>query len=324
MTYITFQCHVKEEHLAVFHALASEYHANPARFLDDHKRRLNASQEAAKAQTESPNVGLYKFIIENCTCGKCYNGLARPDRVPWRAEVGPSKNHRKYHITFLNAKHGMFMTSTVCDINDKVNPESPPEGWIYQEENLSLNKEKAKLMKIKAELEEKRLNVEIAEKAAKAEVEKQMFLETQRVNRKREELEDLKRKAVSSALDEIDELEHIGQSKEIIERKTTNVRKGIVRTDVVRKSDKIKAIAPPKPVVAKKEKPKYKSVTLVHPNTKNIWIIPATFQRWYSNTHPQYDGDSDASVIRNTCNYWANLTREQKESWKSLTNAPER
>jgi hypothetical protein len=305
--------------------LASQYHANPAKFLDDNKRRQNESQDAKQSEPGSPTQSLYKLIIENCSCGKCYDILARPDRVPWRAKIEPTKSFRKHHVTFLNAKHGGYNPQSYCAINDAVNPESPPHGWIYQEENLSLNKEKARLMKIKAELEEKRLNVEIAEKAAKAEVEKQTFLETQRLNRKREELEDLKRKAVSNALEEIDTLEHQGQDSKIIERKTTNVRKGIVRTDVVRKFNAPKAIKPsPKQVVAREEKPKYKSTSVVHPDNGNIWKVPLTFKSWYENTHPVYCGMNTEDLTRNMCIYWAKLTREQKESWKSLTQTPDR
>merc|ERR1712007_195512 len=60
-------------------------------------------------EKHSKITSLFKAVIENCTCGTCYENFARPDTIPWR---------KLKDRTYFNARHGSVIIPETCEFNN--------------------------------------------------------------------------------------------------------------------------------------------------------------------------------------------------------------
>jgi hypothetical protein len=78
------------------------------------------------------SVSFYTLITDHCTCGRCYNALARTDRVPWK--WCPTAKR------FFNSKHGAYKPSTHCKISAH---KQVTRGWLFESVPYTLKEAKA-------------------------------------------------------------------------------------------------------------------------------------------------------------------------------------
>lgn len=147
--------HVKEEDLAGWHRVASLYYTEGSSILD----RLESQQEATLIVTDKgleKVPSLYEQITTHCTCGSCWGGLARSDRVQWN----PLRKHTGT-IGWVNSKHGKYCVPTSCALFT----EKLISGYIYEptpskKELTNLNRARTEQALKEIELQEKRDNYE--------------------------------------------------------------------------------------------------------------------------------------------------------------------
>lgn len=109
---------VPNEDLGLIYGLFSLYYSDRVKFVNHFNLLLNSSEEkslnsseprSAENSTEAPTKPrtLHYTIINECTCGKCYNLFARNDRVPWR---------RLQENQFVNPRHGIINIEPTCPV----------------------------------------------------------------------------------------------------------------------------------------------------------------------------------------------------------------
>jgi len=130
---------IEDDHISEWYALAAQYHKNRSTFFK--KRNGNEESEENTIKSGEPikqEKTMFEHIVDNCTCGVCYQAIARPDRVPWRSESGK----------YINVKHGVYTPPAHC--------RAPlhPYGYIYEKKagrqegpNSNLRKEPAERWK---------------------------------------------------------------------------------------------------------------------------------------------------------------------------------
>jgi hypothetical protein len=114
---------VQEEDIGLFYTLLGQYHQDPARFRVEANKlvkgndesapraieRFSGKSQEASAGTADENINLYAYVTKNCSCGQCYNALARQDRVPWKSTADSN--------IFSNAKHGKVTIPMSCGVS---------------------------------------------------------------------------------------------------------------------------------------------------------------------------------------------------------------
>jgi len=113
MTTITLN--IDENDLSLWYQLAAEYHKDRKKFFE--KRQGNEEREENSIKSADPvkEETLYECITRSCTCGECYQALARADRIPWRSIDG----------NYVNSKHGIYTPPKHCTAP------MHPRGYIY-------------------------------------------------------------------------------------------------------------------------------------------------------------------------------------------------
>jgi len=157
--HIPFTSHVSADHLQHWHKLASIYHSDPQRFINisnsvinsyegspqsDHDSatsNLSGPNTSVSQQLDTTNTDLYKHILENCSCGECYNIFEKPDRIPWRLDTTKYSTDSEYprkriYHHYVNAKHGKQAIFIDCKCAIKISRDSydqppPMRGYIY-------------------------------------------------------------------------------------------------------------------------------------------------------------------------------------------------
>merc|ERR1712072_258034 len=143
--------HVKEEDLAAWHRLASRYHSEGSSILalleePTAKPGSGLLEDPVKAPS------LYEQISQGCSCGSCWHGLARSDRVQWNPLLTI-----KGTPGWVNSKHGKFYIPKDCALYT----EKLISGYIFEptpskKELTNLNRARTEHSLREIELQEKR------------------------------------------------------------------------------------------------------------------------------------------------------------------------
>lgn len=201
----------------------------------------------ASGTPAKPRTTLYEEVTMKCSCYECYDGLARPDRIPWRYD---KKKHQ-----FVNSKHGAYIVPEDCQLRET---SASTVGFIFIRPQYTLKEAKAgativKTKTTQAEVVVKQKEQELRERTAndkkfKMEEERQEKENMMQQVRDMEESiiddEELiakwdKRKSTAAAAASAHEPRIYYGYEDSDDRVTTESRKKIhtVNTQVVRKAD---------------------------------------------------------------------------------------
>jgi hypothetical protein len=135
-SYINFTISIKPEDMALWHKLAAVYHTDGVsslRACADEQIAPKASPEPEGQKLGEASTSLYDFVVENCSCGKCWRSLANSSRVPWTTKYISGRR------VFTNCKHGQYKPDQKCLVATAGGSSTIARGYIYEKEEKKVS-----------------------------------------------------------------------------------------------------------------------------------------------------------------------------------------
>jgi len=167
--YTELKIQIHAEDIGVFYQLLADYHTDKTTFLQVvNKMKMGNDERQGKVykipngpdtnpsitEPEKDSESFYSSLLQECTCGTCFNTFARPSRTPWKA-IGNG--------VFCNSEHGR-VTIKGCSFSKY----SGKPGYVYKsyEQQILHNK----VSKLKAELATTEINQHLQQVVTKQEI----------------------------------------------------------------------------------------------------------------------------------------------------------